>query len=67
MNHGSPGGHGQDHVLLRTEGHTGYITLNRPEALNALTHAMVLRIDEALADWQHAPDIAAVVIEGSGE
>ncbi|MFF4421767.1 enoyl-CoA hydratase/isomerase family protein [Streptomyces sp. NPDC001549] len=67
MNHVPPGGHAQDHVLLRTEGHTAYITLNRPGALNALTHSMVLRIDEALAEWQHDPDVAAVVIEGAGE
>ncbi|MGZ9935383.1 enoyl-CoA hydratase/isomerase family protein [Streptomyces sp. NC-S4] len=69
MNHGSTGddGHDRDHVLLRTEGRTGYITLNRPRALNALTHAMVLRIDEALAGWQDDPDVSAVVIAGAGE
>ncbi|MGW6845968.1 enoyl-CoA hydratase/isomerase family protein [Streptomyces sp. NPDC054958] len=67
MNHESPEGHGQDHVLLRTEGRAAYLTLNRPGALNALSHSMVLRVDEALARWQHDPDVEAVVIEGAGE
>ncbi|MYV75773.1 enoyl-CoA hydratase/isomerase family protein, partial [Streptomyces sp. SID1046] len=67
MNHDSPGNHTRDHVLLRTEGRTAYITLNRPQALNALSHSMVLRLDEALARWQHDPDVTAVVIEGAGE
>lgn len=31
-------------VLLHTEGHILHITLNRPRALNALTHTMVRRI-----------------------
>lgn len=56
-----------DHVLLRTEGRAAYITLNRPKALNALTHPMVLRIDEALAAWEHDPSVETVVIEGAGE
>ncbi|WP_406083863.1 enoyl-CoA hydratase/isomerase family protein [Streptomyces virginiae] len=65
MNHTSPEEH--DHVLLRTEGRTAYITLNRPKALNALTHPMALRLEEALAAWEHHPDIETVVIEGAGE
>ncbi|QES58258.1 3-hydroxyisobutyryl-CoA hydrolase [Streptomyces venezuelae] len=67
MNHGSPGNQDRDHVLLRTEGRTAYVTLNRPKALNALTHAMVLRIDEALAGWEHDPAVTAVVVEGAGD
>ncbi|MFF2196374.1 enoyl-CoA hydratase/isomerase family protein [Streptomyces sp. NPDC058157] len=59
--------HAEDHVLLRTEGHAGYVTLNRPEALNALSHPMVLRIEQALATWAHDPAIELVVIEGAGE
>ncbi|QES47162.1 3-hydroxyisobutyryl-CoA hydrolase [Streptomyces venezuelae] len=56
-----------DHVLVRTEGHAGYLTLNRPEALNALSHAMVLRIDEALTAWEQDPAVETVVIAGAGE
>ncbi|MET7573257.1 enoyl-CoA hydratase/isomerase family protein [Streptomyces sp. NPDC005492] len=56
-----------DPVLLRTEGRAAYLTLNRPKALNALTHTMVRRIDRALTDWEHDPDVETVVIGGAGE
>ncbi|MEU9702200.1 enoyl-CoA hydratase/isomerase family protein [Streptomyces sp. NPDC047981] len=55
------------HVLVRTEGRAGLLTLNRPRALNALTHAMVLRIDEALTAWEADPTVETVVIRGAGE
>ncbi|MFE3598613.1 enoyl-CoA hydratase/isomerase family protein [Streptomyces sp. NPDC059142] len=54
-------------VLLRTRGHAAHITLNRPEALNSLTHEMVLRIDEALSEWEHDPAVGTVVLTGAGE
>ncbi|HZX37147.1 MAG TPA: enoyl-CoA hydratase/isomerase family protein [Streptomyces sp.] len=56
-----------DSVLLRTEGRAGYITLNRPRALNALTHPMVRTIDAALAQWEPDESVAVVVISGAGE
>ncbi|MGW4164176.1 enoyl-CoA hydratase/isomerase family protein [Streptomyces sp. NPDC004788] len=54
-------------VLVHTEGRAGFLTLNRPRAINALTHAMVRRIDEALTAWEHDPAVATVVIRGAGE
>ncbi|MFI6558439.1 enoyl-CoA hydratase/isomerase family protein [Streptomyces griseus] len=54
-------------VLARTEGRTGVLTLNRPKALNALTHAMVETIAAALDRWEHDPEVGAVVITGAGE
>ncbi|MFD7093595.1 enoyl-CoA hydratase/isomerase family protein [Streptomyces xanthophaeus] len=56
-----------DHVLLHTDGHAAYVTLDRPEALNALTRPMVLRIAGALDAWEHDPAVATVVIGGAGE
>ncbi len=56
-----------EHVLLRTEGRAAYVTLNRPGALNALTHSMVHRIDAALTAWEHDPAVEHVVITGAGE
>ncbi|WP_330358283.1 enoyl-CoA hydratase/isomerase family protein [Streptomyces chartreusis] len=56
-----------DSVLVEVRGHAGYLTLNRPKALNALSHIMVRRIDEALAAWEHDPRIDTVVISGAGE
>ncbi|WP_328404074.1 enoyl-CoA hydratase/isomerase family protein [Streptomyces sp. NBC_00390] len=56
-----------DSVLLRTEGRAGYITLNRPRALNALTHDMVRALHTALAAWERDDAIGVVVISGAGE
>ena len=54
-------------VLLHTAGRAAHITLNRPRALNALNHAMVRRIDEALTAWERDPVVETVVITGAGE
>ena len=54
-------------VILAKAGRAGRITLNRPEALNALTHEMCLAIEAALDDWADDPDVALVLIEGAGE
>ncbi|MGW2304668.1 enoyl-CoA hydratase/isomerase family protein [Streptomyces sp. NPDC001809] len=54
-------------VLVRAEGRTGRLILNRPRALNALTHPMVLRIEEALTAWRDDPAVEVVVISGAGE
>lgn len=54
-------------VLLAAEGHAGRITLNRPRALNSLTHAMVRRIDAALDEWERDPAVRTVVLDGAGE
>ena len=54
-------------VLIRKEGQAGRITLNRPEALNALTYEMVLAIDAALDDWAADDAVSLVFIEGAGE
>ncbi|MEV8531496.1 enoyl-CoA hydratase/isomerase family protein [Streptomyces sp. NPDC051211] len=57
----------EDSVLLGLAGGTGRITLNRPGALNALTHAMVLRISAALDAWEQDPAVDRVLITGAGE
>ena len=52
-----------DDVILRREGALGHITLNRPAALNALTHEMCAAILNQLQDWARDPDISAVLID----
>ncbi len=56
-----------DEVLIRREGRAGRITMNRPKALNALTHAMVGRIWEALLTWQDDPAVELVLLDGAGD
>jgi enoyl-CoA hydratase len=45
----------------------GRITLDRPEAINAVDHGMILGIAEALDRWEHHPDIRLVLLDGAGE
>lgn len=54
-------------VLFEIVGKSGVITLNRPEALNALTLNMVRLMKPVLADWARNDAIENIVIEGAGE
>lgn len=54
-------------IIFTQERHIGLITLNRPEALNALNLAMIKAIQRQLLLWQKAPDIHAVVVQAAGE
>jgi len=54
-------------VLFERRGAVGLITLNRPKALNALTHAMVVAMKARLDEWADDPGIALVAIRGAGE
>ena len=54
-------------VNVRVEGRAGRITLNRPNALNALTVPMVHAIDAALSAWADNPAVALVIVDGAGD
>ena len=56
-----------DEVVIRREGRAGRITMNRPQALNALTYAMVGEIWKALNAWKDDPAVALVILDGAGE
>lgn len=53
-------------VLVRVKGAIGNITLNRPEALNALNHPMVAAMTVALAAWSENDAIKMVLIDAGG-
>lgn len=53
-------------VLFAVKGQVGVITLNRPQALNALTLGMVRQMNEQLILWENDPQVQAVVIRGEG-
>ena len=55
-----------DEILFVERDGIGRVTLNRPQALNALTHHMVCALDARLAAWAGDDAIARVVIEGAG-
>jgi enoyl-CoA hydratase len=52
-----------DDILLKVEGHAGFISLNRPLALNALTLPMVHAMTEALLAWRDDDAVKCVVID----
>ncbi|MCC5972286.1 MAG: enoyl-CoA hydratase/isomerase family protein [Pararhodobacter sp.] len=54
-------------VIIRKEGAAGRITLNRPKALNALTHGICLETLKALDAWADDPDVRLLIIDGAGE
>jgi len=47
------------------EGDVGLITLNRPEALNALNHDMFLALNQQLLAWETMARIKAVIIQAT--
>ena len=54
-------------VLFEVCGVAGLITLNRPQALNALNRSMCLAIHAQLDAWADDDAIAIVIIRGAGD
>jgi enoyl-CoA hydratase len=56
-----------DEILTRAEGGARFLILNRPKAINSLTHSMVKTIHSVLGEWERDDDVAVVVLTGAGE
>ena len=56
-----------DDVLFETRGRLGLVTLNRPQALNALNRGMCLAIHARLDAWRDDPAVRAVAVQGAGD
>jgi enoyl-CoA hydratase len=54
-------------VLFEQRGALGLITLNRPQALNALTRDMCLAMLARLAAWQSDDSVKNIAIRGAGD
>ena len=54
-------------VLCEIRGAVGFITLNRPQALNALTLSMIRALTSCLLAWRGDDRIKAVAIRGSNK
>ena len=54
-----------EHILMETRGAVGLVTLNRPEALNALCAALIKELAEALDAFEADDAIGAIVLTGS--
>jgi enoyl-CoA hydratase len=55
-----------DDILFERRGGAGLVTLNRPKALNAVTHAMVLALDAQLRLWADDPAVTRVIVSAAG-
>jgi enoyl-CoA hydratase/carnithine racemase len=55
-----------DNVLLERQGPVAVVRLNRPEKMNAVTWAMIQRMDEIIAEIKRDPAIRAAVLTGEG-
>lgn len=54
-------------VLTEVRGQVGFITLNRPKAINALSLGMVRDLLAQLLAWKDDPNVLAVAIRGSSK
>jgi enoyl-CoA hydratase/carnithine racemase len=54
-------------ILFEIRDGLGLITLNRPKALNALTHGMILELEKVIPGWEKDPAVKAVVLRGAGD
>jgi enoyl-CoA hydratase len=54
-------------ILFERHGAAGVVTLNRPKALNAVSHAMVLAFRAQLDAWANDPAVTRVVVTAAGE
>ena len=52
-----------DEILIRREGAAGFLSLNRPQAIHALTLPMVHAMTAALLEWRDDPEVKAVIID----
>jgi enoyl-CoA hydratase len=52
-------------IIVETRGKVGLVTLNRPQALNALNEALIAELNEALRGFEADPTIGCTVITGS--
>src|SRR5215204_4943772 len=53
-------------ILFDRRGTAGFVTLNRPQALNAVTLGMVRAFTRQLREWQRDPAITRIVLAAAG-
>ena len=55
------------YVKYRRDGDIGRVTISRPDALNAINHAVVKHLEEAFAEAESDPNTRAIIIEAAGK
>ena len=56
-----------DELLRERRGHVELLTLNRPEARNAMNRATAIQLSEALDEIENDDDVWVVVLTGAGD
>ena len=56
----------QAEILFERRGVAGVVTLNRPQALNAVSLAMVRALTRQLAQWEADPAVTRVIVTAKG-
>jgi enoyl-CoA hydratase/carnithine racemase len=54
-------------ILFEVKDGLGIITLNRPKALNSLSHGMILEMEKVIPQWEKDAAVKAVVVRGAGD
>jgi enoyl-CoA hydratase len=58
--------HAEPDILFVKRGAAGLVTLNRPQALNAVTLGMVRALTVQLRDWRGDPSVTRIVVTAAG-
>jgi len=58
---------GQQEIITEMRGCVGFITLNRPVAMNALNLSMIRALTACLLAWRDDPQVHAVAVRGSNK
>ena len=53
-------------ILFERRGVAGIVTLNRPHALNAVSHAIVRALSQKLDEWASDPAVTRVIVTANG-
>lgn len=56
----------EPHLLLERDGHVAIVTLNRPDARNALSGEMIVRMADAWVEIDEDPSIRVAIVTGAG-
>jgi enoyl-CoA hydratase/3-hydroxyacyl-CoA dehydrogenase len=54
-------------VDLDVKNRIAYITLNRPEAMNALNETVVSQLDQRFSEAENNPDVRTIIFQGAGK
>jgi crotonobetainyl-CoA hydratase len=56
-----------DKVIVEQRGHVLVVTINRPEARNAVDHDVCVGVGDAVEQAEHDPEVRALILTGAGD